>query len=441
LLLRLLEDVQRVVAESVSVQQPRRPARGQRGVDGCLDAGDLSIHRLRRLHGESACHIDRQRPPLIGQRLVDGIVIPIGHSGRRHPARAPTKQQLQGPPIPESQSRQRLRHPSITIGRAVHRRATWPRPSTLTVRVTHHFHRSVASPSRKLCRNWSCREYACSPLDLVGFMSHFSDRQRIQRLTEEITIRVATGYGEAPRDKTVTRTKDVTKVRTARAGNVHVMTRLSVRPRVEPAHTRRHRRWSFTQSRTGRGRAVSTFNGVNTLVSCNTVATTPHGVRTWKRLGRFWSGLGQRVRPEDRAGGRYRDPVADESQASEHTVVAEDTRAGAEQERVDHQPDFVDQVVFEQRCHQRSVRVSFRVWTGRRHRSPAVTFVQRWRRETSVPWVWAGVSCWFCRRWLVPGRRVSGWRVPGCVWLVLRPPWAPGSAARRPEPRPRSRPP
>jgi hypothetical protein len=42
-------------------------------------------------------------------------------------------------------------------------------------------------------------------------MSHFSDRQRIQRLTEEITIRVATGYGEAPRDKTVTRTKDVTK--------------------------------------------------------------------------------------------------------------------------------------------------------------------------------------------------------------------------------------
>jgi hypothetical protein len=28
-------------------------------------------------------------------------------------------------------------------------------------------------------------------------MSHFSDRQSIQRLTEEITIRVATGDGEA----------------------------------------------------------------------------------------------------------------------------------------------------------------------------------------------------------------------------------------------------
>ena len=57
--LRLLDAVQRVVAESVSVQQPRLPARGQRGVDGRFDPGDLSIHRLRRVHSESACDVDR----------------------------------------------------------------------------------------------------------------------------------------------------------------------------------------------------------------------------------------------------------------------------------------------------------------------------------------------------------------------------------------------
>jgi hypothetical protein len=54
---------------------------------------------------------------------------------------------------------------------------------------------------------------------------------------------------------------------------------------------------------------------------------------------------------------------------------------------------------------------------------------------------WRVVSWWSPLPRLAPGRRVSGWRVPGCVWRVLPPPWASGSAARRPGPRPRSRPP
>jgi hypothetical protein len=66
--------------------------------------------------------------------------------------------------------------------------------------------------------------------------------------------------------------------------------------------------------------------------------------------------------------------------------------------------------------------------------------IQRWRREASVPRRRV-VSCWSR-----PPRLVSEWRGPGrraprCVWRVLPPPWVPGSAAHRPGPRLRSRPP